>query len=129
MASRPKTRDALTDVQKMLKIQELTHIVRYNLQKKQREEAAAVGLSKTNESLTASVPTVHIPIIDEYYRNVDTTSLIERMRFTSELERLKSKIKTIWHAFRTPQSEVDRVTRKIEEIHSRYLASDHETQQ
>lgn len=74
------------------------------------------------------MPSTNIPVIDEYYRNVDTGGLVDRIVFKSEFDRLRAKIETLWHTHRTPASETERVGQKLSRILSQNLESDKSSQ-
>jgi hypothetical protein len=130
----------LKKLQKALQIQEASQFKRISEQQEgQKAKVESLALSTkdnfingkyySNLELSLNImPSTNIPVIDEYYRNVDTGGLVDRIVFKSEFDRLRSKIETLWHFHRTPGSETDQARSKIDRILGDNLEKDKTTQ-
>jgi hypothetical protein len=55
------------------------------------------------------VSVTQVPIIDEYYQNVDTAFQVSTLLHRSQFDHLHQRIEDLWHAFRTNLDERQRV--------------------
>lgn len=92
------------------------------------EKAAGRSRQMTSFEISLKVPETKVPIIDEYYRTVDTANIVSKLCYKTEFDRLQDKVEGLWHAKKTPISEVDTVRPRLKKIFEKSIESDNQAQ-